>query len=237
MVYEKIFQKYKQGDKQFSVLIDPEKSDDIHLSCLLKEVNKSKVDFILLGGSTGEHGADDVLVKLRAQTDKAIVLFPGNAAHLTAGVDAVLFLSLISGRNADFLIENHVKAAPFLDGVEVIPVGYILLDGGRQSSTELVSHTLPMDTNDVVKIVNTAKAGQLLGHKMIYLEAGSGARYPVSAEVISSVKNVLSVPLIVGGGLRCFKDVLCAYNAGADVVVVGNILEDDPFLLSKLLLL
>lgn len=235
MIYEKILQQYHQGTKQFVVLIDPEKSDGEHLSSLISEINKVNVDFILLGGSTGDNAADDTLSKIRSLTDTNVVLFPGNVAHLTKGVDAVLFLSLISGRNPDYLIENHVKAAPFLLEEEVIPVGYILIDGGRRSATEMVSETEPMATDDIPKIVNTARAGELLGHKLIYLEAGSGAMCSISSEIISSVKQVLTVPLIVGGGLRTASDVQRVYNAGADLVVVGNVLEDNPYLLSQLL--
>jgi len=234
MIYTTIHQKYTEGKKQFAVLIDPEKSSDEHLSSLIDEVNKSSVDFILLGGSTGDSAADEVLSTLRSRTDKKIVLFPGNVTHLTKGVDAVLFLSLISGRNTDYLIENHVKAVPLLDGVEVIPVGYMLLDGGRKSSTELVSHTRPMAIDDISLIVNTAKAGELLGHKMIYLEAGSGAVNSLPSAVITAVKSVLTIPLIVGGGLRSASDVKRVYEAGADVAVVGNALEENPHLLSTL---
>lgn len=235
MIYEKIALKYKQGKKQFAVLIDPEKSDEKHLISLVKEVNDSSVDFILLGGSTGDKAADEVLKLLRASTDKNIVLFPGNVSHLTKGVDAVLFLSLISGRNADYLIENHVVAAPLLEDQEVIPVGYILIEGGRRSSTERVSQTAPMKIDDIPKIVNTAKAGQLLGNKMIYLEAGSGACQSLPSAIISAVKAVLSVPLVVGGGVKTAPDVQRIYEAGADIVVVGNALEDNPHLLSQLL--
>ncbi|MDA3854499.1 MAG: geranylgeranylglyceryl/heptaprenylglyceryl phosphate synthase [Bacteroidales bacterium] len=235
MIYERILQKYTQGKKQFAVLIDPEKSDRKHLSSLLNEVNKSHVDFILLGGSTGHSGADEVLRALRSQTDSDVVLFPGNASHLTSGVDAVLFLSLLSGRNPEYLIENHIKAVPFLENVEVIPVAYLLIDGGFKSATESVSETEPMGLDDIPKIVNTAKAGELLGHKLVYLEAGSGAKRSISSEIIASVKQVLSVPLIVGGGLRTANDVQRVYEAGADIVVVGNALEESSSLLSELI--
>lgn len=235
MIYKTIIQKYTEGKRQFAVLIDPEKSDEQHLVTLLSEVNKTDVDLIFFGGSTGASAADEVLSLVRAHTSKAIVLFPGNVSHLIRGVDAVLFLSLISGRNPDYLIENHVKAVPLLGEVEVISVGYILIDGGRQSATELVSQTEPMSTGNLSSIVNTAKAGELLGHKLIYLEAGSGATQALSSEIIAAVKAVLSVPLIVGGGLRSHQDVQRVYAAGADIVVVGNALEENPLLLSELL--
>ncbi len=237
MVLNEILRKKQQGEKQFAVLIDPEKCSDNHLNSLLAEVNKNRVDFIMLGGSSS---SDDfslkaalVLEKIRTKTDKKVVLFPGNVSHLVDGVDAVLFLSLISGRNPDYLIENHVRSARYLKGSEVVPVGYLLIDGGRRSSTELVSKTTPMLVDDVSRIVDTAIAGELLGHKMIYLEAGSGAKRPVPPKVISAVKNEISIPLIVGGGLRTREAVVSAYDAGADLVVVGNVLEANPFALSS----
>lgn len=233
MIYDKILNKYKLGKKQFAVLIDPEKSDEEHLTVLLKDVNATPVDFILLGGSTGEKSADDVLATIRKKTSKPVVLFPGDVSHLTKGVDAVLFLSLLSGRNPDFLIENHIKAVPLLEDVEVIPVAYILVDGAHRSATEIVSKTKPMDVKNVERIVNTAKAGELLGHKLVYLEAGSGARSSLSSEIISSVKAKLSVPLIVGGGLTSLGDIKRVYDAGADIVVVGNALEERPSQLSN----
>lgn len=235
MIYDTILKNWKEGDKQFVVLIDPEKSEAAHLSVLLEEVNTNPVDFVLLGGSTGVSSSDEVLSIIRKNTAKPVVLFPGNVAHLTRGVDAVLFLSLLSGRNPDFLIENHIKSVPFLNDVEVIPVAYLLIDGSHKSATEIVSATSPMDVDDVEKIVNTAKAGELLGHKMVYLEAGSGAKSSIPNRVITAVKEKLSIPLIVGGGLRSAKDVKRVYDAGADIVVVGNVLEEYPLLLSELL--
>lgn len=238
MFYDKLLSKYKEGIKQFAVLIDPEKSDERHLEELLAEVNRKNVDFLLLGGSSysvTNVAVEEVLNNIRKKTNKAVVLFPGSVSHLIRGVDAVLFLSLISGRNPDYLIENHVKAVPYLNGVEVVSVGYILVDGGRRSATELVSETRPMPRDDVQKIVNTAKAGELLGHKMIYLEAGSGARISLSSEIIVAVKKEVSVPLIVGGGIKTSTDVQRIYQAGADIVVVGNALEANPHLLSEII--
>lgn len=236
MVFDKIKGDYNQGIRQFAVLIDPDKSDENHLDKLLEEVNNNDVDFVLLGGSSVNFlvKVEKILYNIRKRTKKKVILFPGNVSHLIKGVDAVLFLSLISGRNPDYLIENHVKAASSLNDVEVIPVGYILIDGGRRSTTELVSGTQPMSVDDIPMIVNTAKAGELLGHKMIYLEAGSGAYCSVSSEIIKAVKKVLHIPLIVGGGLKSAKDVVRVYDAGADVVVVGNALEADPLLLQSI---
>lgn len=234
MIYDKILSNCRKGKRQFVVLIDPEKSEPDHLSKLLGEINASAVDFILLGGSTGESSADAVLKSIRLQTDKDVVLFPGDVSHLTKGVDAIFFLSLLSGRNPDYLIGNHVKAIPFLQEEEIIPVAYILIDGAHISSTELVSQTKPMSTDDVLAIVHTAKAGELLGHKMVYLEAGSGASSSVPSTIVKAVRASVSIPLVVGGGITTNADVKRLYDAGADVVVVGNLLERSPHLLSQL---
>lgn len=234
MVYSSILEKVRNNKKQLVVLIDPE--SDLNLEPLLYLIDNTGVDMIFLGGSTFGSPAVDVLNDIRAQTSKPVVLFPGNAAQLTPGVDAVLFLSLLSGRNPDFLISNHVKAAPALRDVEVIPVAYLLLDGGRVSSTQKVTHTLPMSVDNIDAIVDTAFAGQLLGHKLVYLEAGSGALKPVSAHVISKVKSSIDIPLIVGGGIKTAGDLKLAYDSGADIVVVGNALESDPTLISSMFL-
>ena len=235
MIFEKILKKYKQGEKQFVVLIDPEKASRSHLQNLLSQVAKEKVDMIFLGGSTLSGSAEATLSIIREFSGKDVLLFPGNVSQITPGVDAVLFLTLISGRNPNYLIDYHVKAAPLLKRSEVIPVGYILIDGGRQSATASVSQTEPMCVTDFEKIVNTAIAGELLGQKMIYLEAGSGAKNPVPEIVISKVKAAINVPLIVGGGIKDALGVSQAYAAGADIVVVGNALECANHSLSSIL--
>lgn len=234
MVYTKIIEKIACGQKQLAVLIDPEKVSDAHLQVLIGEINKTDVDFILLGGSTFSHSADAVLASIRQLTTKHVVLFPGNASQVTAGVDAVLFLSLLSGRNPEYLVGNHVKAAPLLKGVEVIPTAYLLIDGGRQSATERVTQTTPMSALDIESIVNTALAGQLMGNQFVYLEAGSGAKFAVLSDIITQVKAAIDIPLVVGGGLRTKADLQRVYQAGADIAVMGNALEQDPSLLSTL---
>lgn len=224
MIYDKILSRFNQGEKQFVILIDPDKAIDSHLQRLLSDADKY-ADMIFLGGSTSCGALDTSLTLIRKYTSLDVLLFPGNVSQITKGVDAVLFLSLLSGRNAEFLIGNHVKAAPLLKEVEVIPVAYILVDGGRVSATEIVTKTLPMSTLRFSDIVDTALAGEMMGHKMVYLEAGSGACNPVSSHIISQVRDLISIPLIVGGGLKTAADVSMAYEAGADIVVVGNVLE------------
>lgn len=232
MVYSNILEKVNQGKKQLVVLIDPETTE--RLDDLLSICSQANIDMFFIGGSTYASTATDVLSSIRAVSDKDVVLFPGNVSQVTPGVDAVLFLSLLSGRNANFLIGHHVKAASLLKGSEVIPVGYLLIDGGRVSTTQKVTKTEPLSQDNVQLIVDTALAGQYLGHKLIYLEAGSGAHNPVHTDVIRDVKEVLDIPLIVGGGISSKEQLKAAYDAGADIVVIGNALEKDPSLLLKL---
>ena len=162
-------------------------------------------------------------------TDLPIVLFPGDVTQISKDADAILFLSLLSGRNPDYLIDKQVQAVPLLEKtqLEVISTGYILIESGKTTAVQRVTNTLPLNRTDVDAITNTAKAGELLGKKLIYLEAGSGATYEVPAEVISSVKNKIDIPLIVGGGIRTKTQIENAFIAGADMVVIGTAFEED----------
>ena len=230
-VYDHILAKCRKRQRQFVVLIDPEKATQSWLCSLMDQSEALGVDMYFVGGSTMQGSTDDVVKYVKSRTASDVVLFPGSINQISPDVDAVLFLSLISGRNAEFLIGSHVKAVPLLGDMEVISVGYMLIDGGRVSSTQRVTGTLPMDVGDVEEIINTAKASELLGHKMVYLEAGSGASIPVDTHLISAVKAELGIPLIVGGGIRSQQQLRAAYDAGADIVVVGNVLEHDFSLL------
>ena len=166
-----------------------------------------------------------------------MVLFPGSQNQFTEAVDALLFLSLISGRNADLLIGQHVQAAPRIaaSGVEVIPTGYILIDGGVATSASYISQTAPIPGNKPEIAATTALAGALLGLRCIYLDAGSGAIAPVSASMISAVKKSIDIPLMVGGGLRTIEAVQTAFNAGADIIVVGTMVEERPDFLAQII--
>ena len=193
-------------------------------------------DFVFVGGSTGAV-ADEFVATLKSRVQAPIVLFPGNPCQLSEQADALLFLSLLSGRNPEMLIGQQVAAAARLRGsrLQIIPTGYLLVDGGRKSTVEKVSGTSPIARTDVELAVNTAYAGQLLGMQAIYLEAGSGAAEPVPVEMIRAVRQAIGIRLIVGGGLRSRKDAEAAWSAGADTVVVGNVLEQDPQRYSELL--
>ncbi len=195
-------------------------------------------DIILVGGSLITSGnVDGCVTVLRRYLDVPMVLFPGSQNQFTEAVDALLFLSLISGRNADLLIGQHVQAAPRIaaSGVEVIPTGYILIDGGVATSASYISQTAPIPGNKPEIAATTALAGALLGLRCIYLDAGSGAIAPVSASMISAVKKSIDIPLMVGGGLRTIEAVQTAFNAGADIIVVGTMVEERPDFLAQII--
>ena len=224
-VYSTILSHKQQATKLLAILIDPDKEQAYRP--LLSELNHA--DLILVGGSTGGN-IEPCIAALRAHTDAPLVIFPGNVAQFSPDADALLFLTLLNARTADMLIDPHVQMAmPILQsGIESIPMGYILIDGGRKSSVEKVSHCTPIPQDEVDRIVATAVAGQLLGKQLIYLEAGSGAKARVSTDIIRAVRAQLQVPLIVGGGICTPEAMLQAFDAGADIVVVGNHFEQHP---------
>lgn len=223
-IYTHILQSASVQKKLLAVLIDPEKMPSMaDISPYLVGV-----DYLLVGGSTGEK-AQDCVWQLRKCCSCPIILFPGNVLQFTPDADAIFFLSLLTARSAGVLIEPHVQIAPVIrqSGIESIPMGYILIDGGRQSSVEKATGSHPLPADDVPAIVNTAIAGELLGKRLIYLEAGSGAKVPIGAQVITSVKKQIAVPLIVGGGITSVEAMLSAFRAGADMVVIGNHFENN----------
>ena len=226
-IYDTITTAHKTGKRLFAVLIDPEKCVCTTLEQVIDTANKAKPDFIFVGGSQLQNSVDETVVHIKSLTTIPVVLFPGNAFQLTNKADALLLLSLISGRNAEWLIGQHVQAAKAIQqsALETISTGYILIDGGNTTAVERVSKTKPLQRDAIDEVVSTALAGQLLGHKLIYLEAGSGAQNPVPTALIKAVKTAIDIPLIVGGGLTSTDAIKQAYEAGADIVVVGNYLE------------
>jgi len=213
-----------------AVLFDPDKEDALAIPDKIKKVNASMATHIFVGGSRDPEGKTEELISVvKKHTQLPVIIFPGDINQVSSSADAILFLSLISGRNPDYLIEKQVQAVPKLlnTGLEVISTGYMLIESGAISAVERVSKTVPLSSHDLLTITHTAKAGELLGMKMIYLEAGSGALSPISTEIIKAVKQCLNIPLIVGGGLRTPGQLQDAYEAGADLVVVGTAFEQD----------
>lgn len=196
----------------------------------INKVNESIASYIFVGGSTVDIDATETLVKeIKKYTKLPIILFPGDVTQITDHADALLFLSLISGDNPEYLIGKHVEAVSRLkkSNLEVIPTGYILIENGKMTSVEKVTKTKPLPRQDVQRIDDTAKAGELLGMQLIYLEAGSGALHPIPTEIVKLVKQELNIPLIVGGGIRSKEQLGAAYIAGADLVVIGTAFEED----------
>jgi putative glycerol-1-phosphate prenyltransferase len=223
--------------KQFAVLVDPDKYDDRAAVETAKAASRASVDIILAGGSlmTGDRIAACIRL-IKDNTDIPVVIFPGSIYQVQGPADALLLLSLISGRNPDLLIGKHVVAAPFLkqSGMEIIPTGYMLIDGGRITTAHYISNTLPIPSDKDDIAVNTAMAGEMLGLKLIYLDAGSGATQPVTASMIRRVKENITIPLLVGGGIRSPGQAAISCRAGADMVVVGNALENGHALIARI---
>lgn len=232
-VYTSIEQSRTAGQKQLAVLIDPDRLRTQSVDALIALAERG-VDFFFIGGSLlMEEWMEECLQVLRQNVSQPLVIFPGSPLQISAKADAILLLSLISGRNPELLIGQHVIAAPYLkaSGLEIIPTGYMLIDGGVSSSATYMSATLPIPREKIEIAVCTALAGTMLGLKTLYLEAGSGAIKPVSAEMIQAVRSSVDVPLITGGGIRNAELAYTNLKAGADLLVVGNALEKDPHLL------
>lgn len=222
--------------KKFVVLIDPDKPSDEQIIDIVKKSVQAGVDFFFVGGSLLTTDSLDNCIKLIKQhCDIPVLIFPGNSLQISKWCDGFLLLSLISGRNAEMLIGRHVIAAPYLKlyGNEIIPTGYMIIDGGKQTSVSYMSNTTPIphDKDDIAMC--TALAGEMLGLKLIYMDAGSGAINPISVEMISKVKHTIEVPLIVGGGINTPEKAATAAKAGADIIVVGNALEKSTDRLSE----
>ncbi|MGC6431943.1 MAG: geranylgeranylglyceryl/heptaprenylglyceryl phosphate synthase [Jejuia sp.] len=229
-IYQDIQKARFNGEKLFAVLIDPDKFTIANTAAFIQKVNTSITTHIFVGGSTVDESSTERLVlEIKKHTILPVILFPGNVSQITNAADGLLFLSLLSGRNPEYLIGKHVEAVSKLRGsnLEVIPTGYVLIDGGIKTAVSKVTKTDAILNESVQTIIDTTKAGELLGMKLMYLEAGSGAKHAVSAEVIQKVKNELNIPLIVGGGIKSLSQLEKAYHSGADMVVVGTAFEED----------
>ena len=225
------------GQKSLALLIDPDKADQESLSVLLNRVTQYPVDFFFVGGSLiTNYNHAGVIATIRQHSQVPVVLFPGNPLHISVSADAILFLSLISGRNPEFLIGQHVVSAPLLkkSGLEILPTGYMLVDSGTQTTVSYISGTMPLPYDKPDVAACTALAGEMLGLQLMYLDAGSGARKPVSAAMIQAVSSMVDVPIVVGGGINSGEKAYDALQAGADLIVVGNGVEQNPDLLAQL---
>lgn len=220
-------------NKSIALLLDPDKSKGESLIRILEIANKNNIDYIFAGGSLTFNSIDNLIEEIRKHSSIPVVLFPGNLLQLTLKADLILLLSLISGRNPELLIGNHVIAAPFLKNIKekLISTGYILIGNGHKTTVEYISQTesIPADKPEIA--VATALAGEMLGMKMIYLEAGSGASSHVPVNLIKAVRQNITIPLTVGGGIRSKEQVEEVFNAGADLIVLGNGCESNPDLL------
>lgn len=231
-----IYQSFCRNKKQLAVLLDPDKS--LETIALQKKIDLAEsigIDYFFVGGSLIANSLTILIQQIKKRTAIPVIIFPGSVIQISDNADGLLFLSLISGRNPEFLIGNHVIAAPFLkkSNLEIISTGYILVESGVQTSVEYMSNTKAIPHSKVDIATATAIAGELLGNKLIYLEAGSGAAKPVSSEMIAEVKRNISIPLIVGGGIRSLAQMNNAFASGADVVVIGTILEENPEMLKN----
>jgi|APGre2960657444_1045066.scaffolds.fasta_scaffold37290_2 phosphoglycerol geranylgeranyltransferase len=225
-----VYQKIASEKKGIAILIDPEKFSSVQrLTSLINKVNAARPNFIFVGGSTvTRKDFNQCLSVMKSLTKIPIVIFPGAAHQVSQEADAILFLSLLSGRNPDYLIGHHIQAVDELEkmDIEIIPTAYLLIEGGRKSAVEYVSQTNPIPSNQPNIVRKTALAGKYQGKKIIYLDAGSGAADAIPIEIIKSVNN-LDLPLIIGGGIRTIANIKQAHDAGANLVVIGNKIEDD----------
>lgn len=222
------------GEKSVALLLDPDKVNECSLNEMLAIAERSGTDYIMAGGSITFTSTDSLIEKVKSLCSIPVILFPGNLLQLSRKADAILLLSLISGRNPELIIGNHVIAAPYLRDIreKLISVGYILIGCGSKTSVEYMSQTeaIPSDKTDIV--VATALAGEMIGLDMIYLEGGSGALNPVPTEIIRAVRNEISIPVAAGGGLRSREEIRDAFLAGANLVILGNGCEKNPALIA-----
>lgn len=229
-IYQNILLAKKESKKLLAVLIDPEKMDIKNIPAFLEKMHQSIATHIFVGGSTDKNNQTETIVSaIKESTNLPVLLFPGDTNQITNIADGILFLSLLSGRNPEYLIEQQIKAVPILKqtNLEILPTGYILIDGGKETAVQKVSNTKPIAQNNIDLILNTSLAGEFTGKKLIYLEAGSGATVPVGANIIKKCESQLNIPLIVGGGIQTKKQLETAFNAGADIVVIGTAFEKD----------
>lgn len=236
-LYQHFLRNKQQGHKSFAVLIDPDKVDHTKSEQLVKLATEARVDYFLVGGSLliSNH-LDECIQSLKALCDIPVILFPGSPSQVSKYADALLYLSLISGRNPELLIGQHVVSAPLVrkSGLEIMPTGYMVIDGGAPTTVSYISNAtpIPSDKNEIA--LCTAMAGEMLGMKLIYMDSGSGAKRPITESMIEMVASHIEAPLIIGGGITDPEKAYRNCKAGADVIVVGNAIEKDPSLIKEM---
>jgi putative glycerol-1-phosphate prenyltransferase len=234
LVYESIIEKRLKRQKALAVLIDPDKTDAEQCRKLVNMANECVVDYFFVGGSLITTNNMGLVIKtIKDHCDIPVLIFPGSTLHVDSNADALLFLSLISGRNPELLIGQHVISAPIIkrSNLEVISTGYILIDCGHSTSVSYISNTIPIPHDKPSIAACTAMAGEMLGMKSIFLDSGSGAQRPIDRKTIAYVRKAVDCPLIVGGGIDSAGKAIDALSAGADVVVIGNAIEKHSSLL------
>jgi putative glycerol-1-phosphate prenyltransferase len=237
-IYQQIVKQKANNKKSLAILIDPDKLNSKKFDATLQLIEDYGIDFIFYGGSllTEPQAFENQLSLLKQNTSKPVIIFPGSNLQISKQADALLLLSLISGRNPEFLIGQHVIAAPYLkqSKIETIATGYMLIDSGNYTTAHYISNALPIPYNKPEIAVCTAIAGEMLGLKCIYLDGGSGATKTIHPETVSNVSNNISIPLIVGGGIDHSEKAKELFRAGADVLVIGNAVEKDPSLIAEI---
>ncbi len=236
-IYKKIIENKKTNSKGFALLIDPDKQNSAQLLSIIEKAKKANVDYFFVGGSLLTNDSLDIcLSTLKKESSIPVILFPGNAMQVNNKADGILFLSLISGRNADMLIGKQVITAPILklSPLEILPTGYILIESGKPTTVSYMSNTTPIPYDKNTVAACTALAGEMLGLKIIFMDGGSGAQNPISEEMIKEVRDSIDIPLIVGGGISSGEKAIANCNAGADIIVVGNAIEKDEDLIIEI---
>ena len=236
-IYNEITSNKKKNKKSFALLIDPDKQNKKQLLSIIQKAQDAKTDYFFVGGSLLTNDSLDLcLTTLKENSTIPIILFPGNAMQVNSKADGILFLSLISGRNAEMLIGKQVITAPILkqSSLEILPTGYMLINSGKPTTVSYMSNTTPIPADKDTVAACTAMAGEMLGMKMIFMDGGSGAQKPISKEMIKMVRNSINVPLIIGGGISSGKKAIANCKAGADIIVVGNAIEKDENLITEI---
>jgi putative glycerol-1-phosphate prenyltransferase len=236
-VYESLLSKKVQGSKALAVLIDPDKVSQDGLKQVVDLAMEANTDYLFVGGSLviSDH-LDACVLQIKSLCSIPVLLFPGSPAQVSRHADALLYLSLISGRNPELLIGQHVISAPFVkkSGLEIISTGYMVVDGGAPTTVSYISNATPIPADKAEIALCTAMAGEMLGFKLIYMDAGSGAKKPITESMITAVRQSIDIPLIIGGGIRDAEKAYLNCKAGADVVVIGNAIEKDPSLIKEI---